>query len=136
LADRQPELNMAIVKSVLAVVGGIATFTVALLAMMAAGDSLMGPEPEWINRSTATQLAWLAWNVVSMVGGGYVTALIAPRAKVAHALVMGAIQALFTLVAMFTAGDTVTPVWLWVGGIVATVPAAWVGARLSARGSG
>jgi hypothetical protein len=68
--------------------------------MMALGNAIVGAEPEWINRSVVTQLVWLAWNVVSMAGGGYVTVWIAPSAKVAHAIVMGSIQTVFTLVAL------------------------------------
>jgi hypothetical protein len=121
---------MAVGKSVLAVIAGIATFSIALLVMMAAGNALLGAEPEWINRSTATQTAWLAWNVVAMIGGGYVAAWIAPRAKISHAVVTGLIQALFTLGAFLMVTSDATPAWLWIGGIVTTVPAAWFGARL------
>ena len=124
---------MAILKSILAVVAGIATFSLALLAMTAAGNAVMGVEPEWINRSAVTQLAWLAWNVVSMIGGGFVTTWIAPKAHEAHALVMGAIQACFSFGAMLTVTNDVTPLWLWIGGVVATIPAAWVGARVRGR---
>jgi hypothetical protein len=121
---------MAVAKSVLAVVAGIVTFSIALLVMMAAGNALLGAEPEWINRSTATRAAWLAWNAVAMIGGGYVAAWIAPRAKVSHAVMMGLVQALVTLGAFLTATRDSTPAWLWMGGIAAVVPAAWLGARL------
>ena len=124
---------MTILRSTLAVVAGIATFSLALLAMTAAGNALLGAEPEWINRSVATQLAWLAWNIVSMIGGGCVTAWLAPKSPVAHAVVMGTIQACFTLAAMLTVTDDVTPPWLWIGGIATTIPSAWVGARLRGR---
>jgi hypothetical protein len=118
------------IRSFVAVVGGIATLSAALFAMMAAGNAIVGAEPEWINRSVVTQFVWLAWNVVSMAAGGYVTAWIASTAKTAHSIVMGSIQTAFTLVALLTVTDRLTPLWLWIGGIVTTVPAAWVGARL------
>jgi hypothetical protein len=124
---------MAIPRGLLAVAAGIATFSVALVAMMAAGNTVLGAEPEWINRTVVTQLVWLAWNIVSMIGGGWVTASIAPNAPVAHAVAMGAIQACFTGVAMFTVADNVTPWWLWIAGIATSVPAAWFGAHLRAR---
>src|SRR5262245_57608786 len=119
---------MTVLRSILAVVAGIATFTLALVVMTAAGNTVMGAEPEWINRSVATQLAWLAWNSVSMIGGGYVTAWLAPKAAIAHAVVMGTIQACFTLGAMLTVTDNVTPLWLWIAGIAAMIPSARVGA--------
>lgn len=121
---------MARVRSAVAVMGGIGVFTVALFAMAAGGNWLLGAEPEWINRSTTTQVVWLAWNVIAMVGGGYVAARIAARAKVAHAVVMGSIQTLFTLVAMLTVANT-TPAWLWIAGIVSTVPTALIGGTIA-----
>jgi hypothetical protein len=125
---------MAVMRSVASVVAGIATFSLFLLAMMSLVGRVLGSDADWINRSTATQLAWLLWNVVSMIAAGYVVACIAPKAASAHVAVMGAVQMVFTLVAMFTAGDTVTPLWLWLGGIVTNVPAAWAGARLRIAG--
>src|SRR5688572_30397777 len=79
--------SMGILRSVASVVAGIAAFSLALLAAMTLGQRVLGGESEWINRSVATQLVWLAWNVVSMAGAGYITAAIAPRARVAHGLV-------------------------------------------------
>jgi hypothetical protein len=117
------------IKSALPVLGGLATFTLALFAMMALGNVLLGAEPDWISRSTATQLVWLAWNVVAMIGGGYVATWIAPRAGSTHAVGMGAIQTVFTLVAMLTTASNDTPPWLWIAGMVTTIPAAWTGSR-------
>ena len=39
------------------------------------------------------------------------------------------IQSFFTLVAMVSVGDCGTPQWLWIAGIVATLPAAWADDR-------
>lgn len=122
-------MSVAIARSVLAIVAGIAVFTLLLVAGNALGTALVGGEPEWINRSVTTQVVWLIWNVVSMVGAGYITAAVAPRAPAMHAMFMGAMQSLFTVGAMLTVTDSVTPQWLWIAGIVAAVPAAWLGAR-------
>jgi hypothetical protein len=113
-----------------AVIAGIAAFTLFLLATDAIGGRLLGTEPEWINRSDGTRVAWLFCNVGSMVMGGYVAACIAPRARAAHALVVGIIQTGFTLAAFLTLRDATTPTWLWISGMVTTVPAAWFGGRL------
>lgn len=121
---------MQIFKSIAAVVAGIATFTLLLLVAMSIGGRMLGTEPEWINRSVTTQGVWLAWNVVSMAVAGYLVACIAPKAPRAHAVVMGAIQMLFTLGALIGNGVGDTPLWLWLGGMVTSVPAAWFGARL------
>jgi hypothetical protein len=111
-------------------------FSLLLFGASALGDALTGGGPEWIDRSVTTQIAWLLWNVISLVGAGYVVASIAPRAREAHGLAMGTIQALFTLWAMMTVADTATPSWLWTAGILATIPAAWAGARLGAARAG
>ena len=100
---------MTIARSILSVIAGIVTFSIALVVMMAPGNAVLGAEPEWINRTTATQTAWLAWNVVAMIGGGYVAAWIAPRAKISHAVAMGLIQALFNLGAFLTVTSDATP---------------------------
>ena len=119
-----------VLRSVAAVVGGIAVFSVSLLAAMSLGNALAGTESEWVNRSVTTQVGWLIWNVVSMVAAGYLTAVVAAREPLTHALVMGGVQSLFTLAAMLTVTGDVTPLWLWLAGIVATIPAAWMGARI------
>lgn len=121
---------MALLRGAVAVVAGIAVFALALVAMNAGGKALLGGDSEWINRSTSTQVLWLSVNAVCMIAGGYVAAWLAPRARVAHAILVGAIQAGFTLAAFLTLNDQTTPTWLWIGGIVATVPAAWIGGRL------
>jgi hypothetical protein len=122
---------MTVARGALAVVAGIAVFTLALLALDAAGTTLLDAE-SWINRSTATQVAWLCGNAVCMIAGGCVAAWLAPRARVAHAVLVGAIQAGFTLAAFLTVNDGTTPTWLWIAGMVVTVPAAWAGGQLGA----
>jgi hypothetical protein len=87
------------------------------------------------DRAPTTQVVWLLWNAASMVAAGYIAAVIARRAPAVHDVGMGAIQSLFTFVAMLTVTDNVTPQWLWTAGIVMAVPAAWFGAGLPvARG--
>lgn len=122
---------MGILKSVAAIVAGIAVYSALLFGATWMGNVLLGRnESELLNYNVATQLLWLVWNIVSLVPSGYVAAMIAPRAPTTHALVMGTIQALFTLGAMFTTHVDITPQWLWVAVIAATIPAAWLGARL------
>jgi hypothetical protein len=121
---------MRIARSVAAVIAGIATFTLVLLGAMSLGGRLLGTEPEWINRTVTTQIAWLLVNVGSMALAGYVVACIARTRHVAHAVVMGAIQTLFTIGALIGNGAGDTPLWLWIGGMVMSVPAAWAGATL------
>ena len=121
---------MALLRGALAVVAGIAVFALALVAVNAGGKALLGSESEWINRSISTQVVWLCANAVCMIAGGYVAAWLAPRARVAHAVIVATIQAGLTLAAFLTLNDQTTPTWLWLSGIAITVPAAWIGGRL------
>ena len=122
---------MAIIKSVAAIVAGIAVYSLLLFGATWVLEALFGrSESELLNYSVATQVLWLIWNVVGMAAAGYAAAAIAPRAPAAHAIAMGTIQALFTLGAMFTSHGNITPRWLWIAVIVTTIPGAWIGARL------
>ena len=121
---------MVLLRGALAVIGGIAVFALGLVAVNAGGKALLGTEAEWINRSTSTQVLWLCVNAVCMIAGGYVAAWLAPRARVAHAVIVATIQAGLTLAAFLTLNDRTTPTWLWLAGIAVTVPAAWLGGRL------
>src|SRR4051812_34687990 len=101
-------------KSVAAVVAGIAAYSLLLFRAKAAGDALIvRDESELINHGVTTQVLWLVSNIAGMVAAGYVAAIIAPRAPRAQAIVMWTIQALFTLGAMFTYRGDITPRWLW-----------------------
>jgi len=121
---------MILARGALAVIAGIAVFALALVAVNAGGKALLGSDAEWINRSTSTQLVWLCVNGVCMIVGGYVAAWLAPRARIAHAVIVATIQAGLTLAAFLTLNDQTTPTWLWLAGIAVTVPAAWIGGRL------
>jgi hypothetical protein len=121
---------MSLLRGAVAVVVGIAVFSLFLLAIDAVGRRLLGAEPEWINRSDTTRVVWLLGNIGSMIMGGYVAACIATRARAAHALIVGTIQTGLTLDAFLTLNDQTTPTWLWISGMVTTVPAAWFGGWL------
>ena len=127
-------------RSIVAVLAGFVTLSAALYAMQGVGTAvLMRTTPDLpdtvsiVNYSTATRVFWLIWETLSMVAAGYVTARIAPSSHVAHATLMGAIQAIVTVWAMFSVrGDE--PLWFWITGIAMMVPAAWLGGWLRMKG--
>ena len=121
---------MALLRGLLAVLAGIGVFTLGLLGIDSVGTAVLGADPEWINRSTTTQVMWALGNAVSMIAGGYVAAWLAPSARIAHAVIVGTIQTGLTLAAFLTLRNTTTPTWLWVVGMVLTVPSAWLGGSL------
>jgi hypothetical protein len=67
-----------------------------------------------------------------MVAAGYVTARLATMSRTAHATVMGAIQAIFTVWAFFAVPSD-EPLWFWMTGIAMMIPAAWIGGALATR---
>ena len=87
-----------------------------------------------VNQNTGTRVFWLAWETLSLVAAGYVTARFAGSSPVAHATVMGAIQAVVTAWAMFSMPSE-EPMWFWLTGIAVMVPAAWLGGWLRVRKS-
>ncbi len=114
-------------KSVIAVVAGLAVFGAAIFAM----EAVTGPVMDF---TTLGQGLWLAWEAVGMLAAGYVTARLAPRAPAGHAIAVGAVQALMTAGAMVVMHDGGSlPLWFWIGGIALMAPAAWLGGTLGAR---
>jgi hypothetical protein len=127
------------VRSIGAVLAGFVTLSVFLYAMQSIGTALMlrmnlglPATASIVNQSTGTRVFWLVWETVSMVAAGYVTARLASSSQIAHAIVMGAIQAAVTVWAMLSI-QSAEPVWFWLTGIALMIPAAWLGGRLSAR---
>jgi hypothetical protein len=129
------------VRSIASVLVGFVTFSLALYAMQGAGNAvLLRMHPDLpatasiVNYSTGTRVFWLVWETLAMVAAGYVTARLASSSYVVHATMMGAIQAVVTLWAMFTVPSNEPP-WFWLTGIAVMVPAAWLGGWLRVRRS-
>jgi hypothetical protein len=126
-------------RSIAVVIVGFITLSVSLYAMQGAGTAIlrqMHPDlpatVSIVNYSTLTRLLWIAWETMSMVAAGFVTARLAGSSHVVHATVMGAIQAIVTLWAMLSVPND-EPLWFWLTGIVLMIPAAWLGGRLAGR---
>jgi len=129
------------VRSIAAVLAGFITFSVALNSVRSIGTALlMRMHPDLpaattiVNYSMGWRIVWLVWGTMAMGGAGFVTARLASTSHVAHAVVMGAIQALVTLSVMLSAPPG-EPVWFWLTGIALMIPAAWLGGSLSRKSS-
>jgi fatty acid desaturase len=70
--------------------------------------------------------------MMCVAAGGYVTAWLARRAEIRHAVIMGAIEVALTIWAMIELPDQ-APMWAWILGMVLIVPAAWVGGAIRAK---
>ena len=105
------------IRSILAVVAGI----LVLSAISFGIEAAVGGGNKWLMS---------AYTLLSIAAGGYVTALIATRSPVRHAVVMGAVETAFTIPVMFVMSDHL-PLWGWIASIALITPAAWSGGALA-----
>ncbi|HXO43861.1 MAG TPA: hypothetical protein VN846_00200 [Candidatus Cybelea sp.] len=122
------------IRSVAAVLAGIVVLTILSFAIEAAANPLVlraFPDALGVGaplrHALPARLFMMAYTMLSIAAGGYVTAWIARSAKVWHAVVMGAIELALTAYAMFELPHQ-APLWSWLTGMVLLVPAAWLGA--------
>ena len=112
------------VRSVIAVLAGIATLTLTSFAIEAATKPA---------QQTAASLVFMfAYSLLCVALGGYVTACLAARSKVRHAVIMGAIQAALVIPAMMSFPEE-APLWRWLVGMALIIPAAWCGGIIYAK---
>jgi len=127
------------IRSVLAILAGIVTLTVASFAIEAVANPLMMrffpellPDQAAINRNTWAALFGYAYTSLCVAGGGYVTAWVARRSPVRHAVIMGIIEAALFIPAMLANPD-LAPARNWIIGMLLVVPAAWLGGEICNR---
>ena len=126
-------------RSVLAVLLGIITLTVISFTVEAGMDPLLLrmfpqalPDDAALGANLIVRAVMFAYGAASIAAGGYVTARVARRAPVGHALAMGLLQSALTLYAMYAVVKH-APTWIWVISTVMAVPAAWIGGLIAAR---
>jgi hypothetical protein len=126
-------------RSALAVFAGIVVLTITSFAMEAIADPLLTslfpqslPNHAAINRSLLASLFSLTCTLLCIAAGGYVTAWLARRSPVRHAIIMGAIEVAFTVWAMISFPEQ-APLRNWILTMIATVPAAWCGGAIRAK---
>lgn len=124
------------IRSVAAVIAGIATLTITSFAIEAGVNPLLlrffphALPNEWaLNHNTGVKLIILAYTALCVAAGGFVTAWVARRAKVIHAVVMGVVEVGLTVWVMFEMPQQ-APRWAWLLGIAMILPMAWIGAAL------
>jgi hypothetical protein len=121
------------IRSVVAVVAGIAALTVTSFAIEALADPLLIrmfpqalPSRAAIGQNLPASLFMFAYTALCVVFGGYVTAWVAKRAPVRDALIMGVVQTGLTVLAMVSLREQ-APLRNWIVALVMTVPCAWGG---------
>jgi surface polysaccharide O-acyltransferase-like enzyme len=120
-------------RSIVAVVGGL--LVVILLSL--GTDIIMhatGVYPPWFQpMSTSLWIFATAYRVVYGIAGGYVAARLAPNRPMRHAVVLGVIGVLLSIVgtvSTWNAGPEFGPRWYPLGLIVIALPCSWIGGKL------
>jgi hypothetical protein len=123
----------SMLRSLVAVVLGIVVLLLTSFAIEAIADRLMGVTEEQ-PRSVAVRLVTMAYSFLCLAAGAYVTAWVAGRAPVRHALIMGVVQLALTVL-LIVSDPGFAPVWVWILTVVLVLPAAWCGGVIRARQS-
>ena len=119
-------------RSIGAVLGGI----VAVFVLSLGIDEILhltGVYPPWSERmSDALFSLATSYRIVIGVVGGYVTARLAPRAPMRHALIMGGIGLGLSLVGVIISSSqpNLGPLWYPLALAVTALPCAWAGGAL------
>jgi len=80
--------------------------------------------------STAVLLLMMGYVGLFAVTGCYLTARLAPRRPMLHALVLGALGLAFTAINTFAVFWDTAPAWYHVASLALVMPYAWIGGRL------
>jgi hypothetical protein len=127
-------------RSVLAVLAGIAVLTVASFAIEAVVNPVLLrtfpqalPGPEALAENLWARSLMFAYGFLCVAAGGYVAARIARRLPVKHAAAMGIVQAGLTMMAMLSpeAGHATRLQWIVIA--ILSMPAALAGGMLADR---
>jgi hypothetical protein len=119
-------------RSVGAVLAGFVTIVVLSLGI----DQILhvlGVYPPWGQPmyEPGLNLLALAYRIVISVLGCYITAAIAPRAPMRHALILGVLGVLVSAAGTVAAlGQNLGPIWYPIALVVVSIPCAWLGGRL------
>ena len=89
-------------------------------------------DPAGLTRDSAMLVTVLGYLVLFSVVGGFVTARLAPRQPLRHALILGVIALVLTLVPTVLFWHA-TPTWYHFGVLAAILPATWLGGHLRER---
>lgn len=125
-------------RSVLAVLAGIVVLTIASFAIEAVANPLLLrlfprtlPNQAALAQNLYANLLLYFYTALCVLAGAYVTAWIARRAPVWHAVAMGVIELGLTFYAMKSFPHQ-APLRNWIVGMVTVIPVAWLGGVLRA----
>jgi len=127
------------IRSILAVLAGIAVLTATSFAIEAVANPVMMrmfpnalPNQAALSHNLPATLFLFTYTFLCVAAGGYVTAWLARRSKMLHVVIMGVVQVVLTVWAMLSIPEQ-APLRNWIASMVLTVPAAWCGGIFAPR---
>ena len=131
----------SVIRSICAVLAGIVVLTVTSFAIEAVVNPILLrlfpralTNPAAIAFNPYASLVTLVYTSLCIVAGGYVTAWIANRAPIQHAIIMGVVQTLLTVMAMLHFRG-MAPLRNWIATLILTIPAASLGGVIFSKHS-
>jgi hypothetical protein len=122
------------IRSVLAIVAGIATLTVTSFAIELVLNPLLMrafpaalPDADALSANLWVRALTFGYGFVCVAAGGYVAALVVRRRPITHAAVMGIVQAGLTILAMLSPVADHASTLQWIMIAILSIPAAVAG---------
>jgi hypothetical protein len=127
------EVKKGTLKSIGAVTAGFAAL--AILSIIT--DVILGKTGVMKTEPFDKNPAWLIvaivlYRTIFNTIGCYLSARLAPSKPMKHAMILGTIGAVLTIVGLIVAWD-IPPRWYPISLIVLTLPAAWLGGKMASR---
>jgi hypothetical protein len=122
-------------QSIVALLAGF----VAVIIITLITDQLLhiaGVYPPWGQpmNETSDNLIALSYRLVYGIGGGFLTAWLAPAQPMKHALILGVIGTVLSLLGVFAATQAdLGPLWYPIAIAVTALPTAWAGGKMFTR---
>ena len=123
-------------------IGAVFAGLLAIVILSLGTDAILhatGTYPPWGKpMSDNLYILALAYRIVIGIAGGWLTARLAPDRPMAHALILGLVGLILSImgaIATWNRGPEFGPHWYPVALIVTAIPCAWMGGKLATRGS-
>jgi hypothetical protein len=119
-------------------IGAVFVGVLAVIALSLGTDVVLhatGIYPPWFQpMADGLWVLALAYRVVYGIAGGYIAARLAPNSPVAHAVVLGVIGEVLSIVGVashWNKGPEYGPKWFGIALIATALPLAWIGGKIS-----
>jgi len=124
-------------RRVLRSIGAVVAGLLFVIVITTATDAILhatGIYPPWgLPMAGSLFLIALAYRIIYGIAGGYITARLAPDRRMMHALILGLIGFVLSLLGMLATwnrGPEFGPKWYPISLIVIAIPTAWIGGKL------